>query len=109
MIKAWFKNISILLIALFLLVDSNMIKTMSAFFKIAALDEISIKNIDHEDEPAETNPTEKIFEKSEFIVDDLSSLINPISFFISSSYTLVYSKNCVNRPFSVLTPPPNIV
>lgn len=109
MLKKWLKNISILLLGLFLLVDSNMIETFANYFIQVNHIENTTEKPTHDDEPAETNPTEKVFEKSEFIVDDSDSLINPTLFSITKSYPLAFSKLWINRAISVLTPPPNLL
>lgn len=107
--KLGFKNISTLLIGLLLLVDSSMIETMFVYFKASNRVETSVEKLQHKDEPSETNPKEKYFEKSEFIIEDLNSLINSLSFFVFKSYPFIFSMIWTNRAISVLTPPPNLV
>jgi hypothetical protein len=107
--KIWFKNISILLLGLFLIVDSNMVETTSSYLKVFDFVENYLEKIHHDVEPAETSSTERAFEKLEFIVDDLNDLITPLSFFIFKYYPQVNVSFWLNKSTSILSPPPNFV
>ena len=107
--KIWFKNISILLLGLFLIVDSNMIETTSSYLKVFNFVENYLEKLHHDVEPAETSSTERTFEKLEFIVDDLKDPITPVSFFISKYYPQVTGSLWVNKSTSILSPPPNLI
>ena len=107
--KIWFKNISILLLGLFLIVDSNMVETTSSYLKVFDFVENYLEKIHHDVEPAETSSTERAFEKLEFIVDDLKGPITPLSFFIFKYYPQVTASFWLNKSTSILSPPPNFV
>jgi hypothetical protein len=107
MLKKYFKNISILFIVTLLLINTNMLLIIPTY--LIQADKIENTTDKHsDDEPAETNPIEKVFEKSEFIVENLNSLFSPLSSYISNCYSTAITNLWKSKKISIFTPPPNL-